>query len=499
MHIKESFSNRWGIVLAALGMAIGAGNLWRFPRLAGQYGGTFLILWIFFLLVWSIPILMAEFSLGKKFKMGVIGSYAAGVGKKYTWAGFFITLCTLGIAFYYSVVTGWALRYLFFSVNQAWLSVTGGETISSTLTTNPDYLDVYWTQISNGNVFTVLAYIALTLIGVGVLIKGIQQGLEKANKVLIPTLFILLFIIAGMSLSMDNGWKGLNYMFSIDVSLFGNATVWIEALSQSAWSTGAGWGLIMTISSYSRAKEDVTLNTFIGAFGNNTASLLAGMAILPAVFALSADEATAITYLQSGSQALTFTIIPKLFATIPGGVWLAVLFFLAFLLAAFSSFLPMIELFIKNLTDMGLSRKTAAGVSAMAIIIFGFPSAWSLDIFNNQDWVWGIGLIITGLLVAWAAVKYGVDKFRNEFIDTDSDFKVPPLYFKLSLYLVIPMGLILIYWWMSQGYSTNPWFDEEGNWNVFDVYSNASVLTQWTIVIIAGLIFNNWLYKKIIR
>src|SRR5690606_26370401 len=152
--------------------------------------------------------------------------------------------------------------------------------------------------------------------------------------------------------------------------------------------------------------------------------------------------------------------------------------------------LPMIELFIRNLTDMGLRRKTAAGIAAAAIIVFGFPSAWSLDIFNNQDWVCGIGLIITGLLIAWAAVKYGVDKFKNEFIDEDSDFSVPPMYFKLCLYLVIPMGIVLIYWWMSQGYSANPWFNDEGQWNVLDVYSNASVLTQWVFVFIAGFIFN---------
>ena len=100
---NESFSSRWGIILASLGMAIGAGNIWRFPRLAGQYGGTFIILWIVFLLVWSIPILLAEFSIGKKYKQGVIGSFSRFAGKKYSWMGFFITFCTLGIAFYYSV------------------------------------------------------------------------------------------------------------------------------------------------------------------------------------------------------------------------------------------------------------------------------------------------------------------------------------------------------------------------------------------------------------
>ena len=121
---KEQFSNRWGIVLAALGMAIGAGNLWRFPRLAGQYGGSFILLWILFLFIWSIPLLLSEFAIGKKFKKGVIGSFALFAGKKYTWMGFFITVCTLGIAFYYSIVTAWSFRYLTFSVKNIFSEAT---------------------------------------------------------------------------------------------------------------------------------------------------------------------------------------------------------------------------------------------------------------------------------------------------------------------------------------------------------------------------------------
>ena len=128
MSQTDQFSNRWGIVLASLGMAIGAGNLWRFPRLAGQYGGTFILLWIVFLFIWSIPLLLAEFSIGKKFKRGVIGSYAQLAGEKYTWMGFFVTICTLGIAFYYSIVTAWALRYFGFSLGNLFSTQTLGET-----------------------------------------------------------------------------------------------------------------------------------------------------------------------------------------------------------------------------------------------------------------------------------------------------------------------------------------------------------------------------------
>ena len=243
----------------------------------------------------------------------------------------------------------------------------------------------------------------------------------------------------------------------------------------------------------------MTLNTFVGAFGNNTASLLAAMAILPAVFALAATESEAVSYLQSGNQALTFTIIPKLFANVPGGKILSVVFFTALFLAAFSSLLPMIELFTKNAMDLGLTRKkTALGV-IVCFVLFGFPSAFSLDFFSNQDWVWGIGLIVTGFFILFAVAKYGAGKFKEDFIDLDSDFKLSKKYFIICIPVNLIMGVILIYWWMSQGYSANPWFDESGNWNVMDVYSNASIVTQWGIALVIGIILNNYLYRKFVK
>ena len=499
MSNKEQFSNRWGIVLASLGMAIGAGNLWRFPRLAGQYGGAFIILWIVFLLLWSIPILMAEFSIGKKFKKGVIGSYGSAAGKGLTWGGFFITICTLGIAFYYAVVTGWALRYLGLSIDNLWSYLTSGNIIRQRLEENPEYLQSFWQSVAYSSGWTVILYIIAVLAGIFLLVRGIQNGLEKANRILIPSLFGLLIIITVIALGMDNGYKGLEYMFLIDTRHFSNPTIWIEALSQSAWSTGAGWGLIMTISSYSRKKEDVVLNTFISGFGNNTASIMAGMAILPAVFALAPNEAEAVSFLQSGNQALTFTIIPKLFSSINGGAILSFIFFLAFFMAAFSSLLPMLELFISNLKDLGMTRKKAVIYTGICCIVFGFPSAWSLDVFNNQDWVWGIGLIISGLLIIVAVLKMGIAKFKKAYIDTDSDFFVPIGYFATALTINVVLAAVLIWWWMSRGYSEYPWFDAQGNWNVFDVYSNASVLTQWLIVLVVGILLNRFLYKKFVN
>ena len=113
----ESFSSRFGLIAAAIGMAIGAGNIWRFPRLAGQYGGSFLIPWLLFLFLWSIPLLMVEFSIGKKSKLGTIGSFYKAVGENFAWMGWFVGFCTTAILFYYSVVCGWSLKYFVLSVS----------------------------------------------------------------------------------------------------------------------------------------------------------------------------------------------------------------------------------------------------------------------------------------------------------------------------------------------------------------------------------------------
>jgi len=491
---KEQFSSRWGIVLAALGMAIGAGNLWRFPRLAGQYGGSFILLWILFLFIWSIPLLLSEFAIGKKFKRGVISNFAQFAGKRYTWMGFFMTICTLGIAFYYSIVTAWSFRYLTFSVS----NIFKDESLKESLQNNPDYLTDFWNGISNADWITVTVSILVVFLAALILIRGVKKGLEKANKLLIPSLFTLLLVIVIVSLNMDGGVRGLEYMFAIDWSLFSDPTIWIEALSQSAWSTGAGWGLMMTLSAFSRDNDDVVLNTFIGAFGNNTASLLSGMAILPAVFALSASDLEAVSFLQSGNQALSFTIIPMLFANVPGGDYLSAIFFLALFVAAFSSLLPMMELFLQNLADLNISKSKTLVVVIVCFVVFGFPSAWSLDFFSNQDWVWGVGLIINGLFILIGVAMNNPVKFKSSAIDVGSDLTIPSSFFKYAIYINIVMGFFLIYWWLSQVYSAT-WFNEAGQWDLFGVYSNASTITQWGVVIIVGLSINGYLYRKFVK
>ena len=189
----EQFSSRWGLLLATLGMAIGAGNIWRFPRLAGQYGGAFLIPWALFLVLWSIPLLMIELSLGKSTRKGPVGAFSEYLGKNYTWMGAFAVVCSMGIMFYYSVVTGWALKYF--------ISATFGGLIGA------DH-DVFWKSFTGSGYEPALYHLAVLAIASLIISRGVVAGIERANRWLLPSLLVLLLIGVGRSLTLPQCFSG---------------------------------------------------------------------------------------------------------------------------------------------------------------------------------------------------------------------------------------------------------------------------------------------------
>jgi len=477
MEKVERFSSRWSLLLAALGMAIGAGNIWRFPRLAGQYGGAFLIPWLIFLFLWSIPLLMVEFSLGRKTRKGVIGTFADIMGPRYAWMGGFVALCTMAIMFYYSVVTGWALRYFLVA-------------ISGHLSTM-DHNQV-WQQFITSNQPIIFHLLAL-LTGSFIIYRGISRGLEKANRILLPTLIILLVIGIIRALTLPNATVGLNYFFNIRSEHLLDYKVWLEGLSQSAWSTGAGWGLILTYSVYMREKEDIVLNSFITGFGNNSASLLAGLAIIPALFSLMPTLEAAEKALQMGNDGLSFIVIPQIFNQLPGSSFFSAVFFLGLSLAALSSLIAMLELSTRIVMDFGFTRKKALPWVAGITALLGLPSAISYKIFQNQDWVWGLGLIISGSFFTIMVIRYGVQKFRREFINVVRGDLIAGKWFDMIIKYLIPVeALILIVWWLYRSVGWNP----DGWYNPFSTDSLGTCIIQWMIVISFLLLMNTFIVKK---
>ena len=477
MEKMEHFSSRWALLLSTLGMAIGAGNIWRFPRLAGKYGGAFLLAWIIFLILWSIPLLMVEFSLGKKTRKGPTGAFAIFLGKKYTWMGAFVTICTMAIMFYYSVVCGWALKYFVSS------------TIGSLTGVNHEH---FWNSFTDSQIQPLIYHlIALSLASV-VIYKGIQNGIERANRILLPSLLILLVVGAIRSLTLPNAVEGLNYFFSIKAESLSNYKIWLEALSQSAWSTGAGWGLVLTYAVYMKKDEDVTLNSFITGFGNNSASLLAGLAIIPAIFSLSSSIPEAEKVLDAGNQGLTFIFIPQLFEKLPGARFFTSLFFLGLFFAAISSLISMLELSTRTFMDFGINRKNALPLVAIITAVLGIPSAMSLKFFNNQDWVWGLGLIISGSFFAFAIIKTGVENFRMKVLNDESNDLYVGYWYTWIMKFVIPIEAVsMLVWWFYQSitWDMNSW------WKPFNEFSLGTVLVQWAGLIVILILINSTIYK----
>lgn len=464
----EHFSGRWGTMLAMISMAVGTGNIWRFPRVvATNGGGSFLVAWVTFLILWSVPLILIEFAMGKGTRYGPVGAFSRLVGRNFAWMGAFVAFTATAIMFYYSVVTGWTFRFL--------VATLTGEIP----TAEPG---AFWESFA----FTpsVLWVHALAMgLGVFVVARGVR-GIETAAKVMIPSLFVLVVLLAIRALTLPGAERGLSFMFTPSWEGLSNYRVWLEALTQNAWDTGAGWGLILTYAIYLRKTEDTTLNAFMLGFGNNSVSLLAGIMVLCTIFSIMPDAAGQIV--GAGNEGLTFIWLPQLFAQIPFGRFFMALFFLALFFAAWTSLISMIELATRVLTDGGVRRGRALALVGAAGFLFGIPSALSQDMFLNQDFVWGVGLMVSGLFFALAVLKYGVTRFRESLLNTPhSDIRIGR-WWDWAIRLVVVEAVVLVLWWFYQ-VRAEP---------LFGPFGTGSVLVQWGVALAIFLAANRWMVRK---
>ncbi len=472
--MSERFSSRWGLVLATLGMAVGTGNIWRFPRIvATNGGGSFLVAWVVFLILWSVPLMMVEFSFGKHTRNGTIGAFVKMAGEKFAWMGGWVALCATAIMFYYSVVAGWCLRYLA-------ASATGGMKGADPAAVWSSFTSSYWPMVTH-----------LLALGIGISVCWFGvRGIERVAKILIPTLFVLVVVLAIRAVTLPGAEKGLQFLFQPDWSALTDVNIWLQALTQNAWDTGAGWGLILTYAIYMRSREDIPLNAFTIGFGNNSVSLLAGIMVLCTVFALNPDASSEIV--GAGNEGLTFVWMPQLFAQMPAGGVFMTLFFLGLSFAAVTSLISMIELATRVLINAGFQRKQALLAVGAAGLLFGLPSARSLDFFHNQDWVWGVGLMLSGLFFAIAARRFGLEKMRTEVINgPGSDIKVGRWWTFLIAVVVPVEAVVLMVWWLWQARTWDEdWLNPLGTANV------GTVLAQFAVALVLLLFLNKWLARK---
>lgn len=481
---QEFFSSRWALIIATIGIAVGTGNIWRFSRIVAQNGGgSFLIPWMIFLLIWSVPLIIAEFAIGKSSRMGPVGALSKTAGNKFGWMGAWIVFVSTAIMFYYSVVTGWCIRYF--------ISAASGSLFNTS-----EHLS-YWNEFSTSYQPLLFHFFAIFFAGY-VILKGVTKGIERVTKILVPSLLIILLILFFRAITLPNAIEGIKYFFTPDINIILDYKVWLNALTQNAWDTGAGWGLIMAYAIYMRKKEDISLNAALIGFGNNSVSLIAGITIFSTVFALSSvDAMQQVSQSGPANTGLTFIYLPILFTKLSQSnfvnTFFATLFFLALFFAAFTSLLSMVELSTRTLIDFGLKRKKAIIIIASMGFLLGIPSALDLSFLANQDWVWGVGLILSGAFISFSIIRYGVDKFRIEVINGyGSDVKIGKWY-NYAIGILVPIQVVaLLSWWLI---SSIGW-DAEW-WNPFRAENFGTVIFQWTIILLLFVLTNKYMVRKI--
>lgn len=478
MSNKDIFLSRWGFLAAAIGMAIGTGNIWRFPRMAAQYGGgAFILTYTLALFLWSAPLLMSEMAIGRKTRRGPIGAFRDFLGRRCTWMGAWMAAVCLLITFYYSVVTGYCLKYFVLALQGAFK-----EGVDTT---------ALWNNFLSTPFETVLYHaLAIGLCGL-VIYKGIQSGVERISKLMVPALFVFLIVAAARAVTLPGAGEGLRYLFVPDWSKLGQPATWLQAFTQSAWSTGAAWGLLLTYAIYTKKKEDISQNCLLVGFGDQSVALLAGMAIIPTIFALSPSLELANAAMASGNTGLTFISLAQLFPKMPGGVIIAPIFFLAMVFAAFTSLIAMVEVGVRSFMDAGWGRKKSTVVIVIGCFLLGLPSAIIPSFLDNQDWVWGVALLLSGFFVILAVWKYGADRVRTELINPSADIKMGRWWSFIIKFISPVVFLVLTGWWFYRGIVDNP----KNWWKPFSTFTTMTVLFQWAILIIVLLTANRLLAR----
>ena len=484
----QRFSSRWGFFLSVLGIAVGTGNIWRFPRIAAQNGGdegagAFLVAWLVFLFAWSIPLIIVEYVWGRKHRVGVVATFLKEGGERFAWMGAFVAFVATAITFFYSVVVGWCIYYLI-------------QMVISPLPTDTETAMAVWNDYQSGGWPLLFHAIAMGL-GALAIGKGVKS-IEKVNKVLVPTLLIIVVISVVRALMLPGAWDGVAYLFTPEWSQLSQPKIWIEALTQNAWDTGAGWGLFLTYAAYMSTKQGVVKNAIATAVGNNTVSLMAALMVFATVFAvlqseMGMNQAEILEVMKTSGPAstgLTFIWMPQLFARMFMGGPLAILFFLGLTFAGFSSLIAQLELPTRVFIDAGMNRPRAIGMVVGISYLLGIPSAINLNILSNQDFVWGVALMVSGFFVSIIVIRNGVSKMREQYLlGGDDDWRLGKWWVVIVNYFIPVAAVTLLVWFLSQSVGAN-WYDP------FEAGSLMTLLAQWAVML--GLFYfgNRWIVSK---
>lgn len=362
---RDSFTSKFGIIAAAAGSAIGLGNIWKFPYIAGENGGgVFLVIYLIFIVLIGVPVMMSEFIIGRRAKQNVFGAF-----RQLTSHGFWKIIGIMGVlaAFlilsFYGTIAGWTIEYLILAIKNDFASKSAEEINTM--------FAVFSTSIIKP-VFFQLIFMGITAY---IVIGGIKKGIEKYTKILMPLLFIIIIYLDITAISLKGGMDGLRFLFQPDFSKL-TARCFIDALGHAFFTLSLGMGVLMTYASYFQKDTNLT-RTSISVAGTDTIiALLAGIAIFPAVFAFNAEP--------SSGPGLVFMTLPNIFKLIPGGYIFSILFFLLLGVAALTSSISILEVVVAYVSEeKNISRKKATILTTILITITGILCTLSFGPLNN--------------------------------------------------------------------------------------------------------------------
>lgn len=356
MEKRSSFTGKIGFVLAAAGSAVGLGNIWRFPYLAAKYGGgIFLLVYIILAVTLGFALMTAETSLGRKTGLSVIGAFKE-LDKRYSFVGYLAALVPVIILPYYSVIGGWVAKYLYAFCTGDALAAAGDA-----------YFDTFITQPTEPILWFAI-FIGITAL---VVLFGVEKGIEKVSKVMMPILVVLSIFIAIYSICMPNALDGVLYYILPDFSQFSATTV-LAAMGQLFYSMSLAMGIMITYGSY--MKKDVNLESSVRQIElfDTGIAFLAGLMIIPAVFSFSGGDPAAL----GKGPSLMFVTLPKVFDYMAGGTYVGIAFFLLVLFAALTSSISLMETVVSIVCDkFGIGRKTSCFIVLAISVALGLPSA----------------------------------------------------------------------------------------------------------------------------
>lgn len=355
---RSVWGSRLGFILASAGSAVGLGAIWKFPYMAGSNGGSaFILPYILLTILIGFVLLLIEMAIGRHAHAGAGQAFGRLANKRWNYVGLLSVLTGFLILAFYQVIGGWCLNYMFDAC------------MGHGLITDTSKLGEYFGQfVSNGtrSIAMQLSFLALTA---GVLIFGVQKGIERVSKILMPLLFIMMLILIVRGLMLDGAWKGVEFMFKFDASAFTGSSL-LNAMGFSFFSLSLASGAMMNYGSY--LGDDVSLPRSVAwiSFLAVMAALLGGLMIMPAVFAFGLDP--------SAGPGLTFVTMPAVFAQLPLGQLLAVIFYACLVVAALTSAISIMEMSVQYLIDrFGMSRSRSITWNTIALIILGIPCALS--------------------------------------------------------------------------------------------------------------------------